>query len=284
MQKRAISLLVIIVICLPAFLTFAGEQENLSAFLIRRIPQRLSTAMSGTEFVRTILGLHGTAREQLIQRQLQEGNLPDFLKKLTPIRINHTSADGRTTLVTIFVMPDYLSIGSDRDFIRIPMGLHAAVAIANQFGFILPTAKIVNTIFSQAFCRLTPEPLRAGPQMRSTAYYLAHNQKIGNQCRALGYPLGELISGHKKDVVMTTRLAKRQGRVAIYGWHLPSGIPIQPLSTIHGANYADYSHGIRLISDMVLLNGEPCSIWRILEDPLLAGILNDEGPLAKTGS
>jgi hypothetical protein len=282
MQNKAIGLLVVIVLCLPAFLTFAAEQEDLAAFLTRKIPQRHSMAMTGTEFAQNILGLHGTQREQLILGQLKAGNLPDFLKILAPVHLAHRSADGRTTTVTIFAIPDYLAIGSDRDFIRIPMGLHAAAVIAEQFGFILPTARIVDAIFHRTLCRLRPEPMQAGPAMRSTAYYLRHNQKIGNQCLALGYPLGELISGHKKDVVMTNLLAKRQSRVAIYGWHLPSGIPIQPLSTIHGANYADYSHGIRLISNMALLNGELCSIWRILEDPMLAGILNDEGPMSRS--
>ena len=174
-------------------------------------------------------------------------------------------------------MPDYLSIGSNHDFIRIPMGLHAATAIADHFGFILPTRKIVDAIFSQSAFTLKPEPLPAGDQMRSTAYYLTHNKMIRDQRLAVGCPLGELISGHKKDVVMTNRLAAKQGKVAIYGWHRPSGVPIQPLSTVHGSHYADYSHGIRLISTTALLDGQPCSIWTILEDPMLAGVLSDEG-------
>ncbi len=63
-------------------------------------------------------------------------------------------------------------------------------------------------------------------------------------------------AGHKKDVVITNRLTREQGRIAIYGWHQPTGIPIQPLSTVHGAGYADYSHGIRLVSDVVLIDGK----------------------------
>jgi hypothetical protein len=113
--------------------------------------------------------------------------------------------------------------------------------------------------------------------MTSTAYYLTHNKMIRDQRLAVGCPLGELISGHKKDVVLTNRMAVRQGKVAIYGWHRPSGVPIQPLSTVHGANYADYSHGVRLVSSTALLNGRPCSIWTILEDPALADVLSDEG-------
>ncbi|HBZ55180.1 MAG TPA: hypothetical protein DEO88_07230, partial [Syntrophobacteraceae bacterium] len=60
--------------------------------------------------------------------------------------------------------------------------------------------------------------------------------------------------------------------IAIYGWHRGMGNPIQPLSTAHGVNYADYSHGVRLVSDIVLIDGKYESIYRILQDPLLAGV------------
>ena len=46
------------------------------------------------------------------------------------------------------------------------------------------------------------------------------------------------------------------GKIAIYGWHRLNGAPIQPLSTVHGACYADYSHGIRLVSETVLVDGK----------------------------
>jgi hypothetical protein len=51
------------------------------------------------------------------------------------------------------------------------------------------------------------------------------------------------------------------------------------LSTVHGANYADYSHGIRLISEWALVNGRLQSIRQLLQDPATAKILSDEGPI-----
>jgi hypothetical protein len=277
MNKKALCLVVILACSLPFLPVFGGSRDDMPASLIRNIPPRPAEGMSGSEFARSIDGLHGAEREQLIVEQLKAGNLPGFLRRLAPVHLSQTSGDGRAMTVTLFVMPDYLSIGSDQDFIRIPMGLHAATAIADHFGFILPTRKIVDAIFSQSAFTLKPEPLPAGAQMRSTAYYETHNRMIREQRLALGCPLGELLSGHKKDVVLTNRLAGRQGKVAIYGWHRPSGVPIQPLSTVHSSNYADYSHGIRLISTTALLNGQPCSIWTILEDPALADVLSDEG-------
>jgi hypothetical protein len=102
---------------------------------------------------------------------------------------------------------------------------------------------------------------------------------IEDQVHAIGARLGALISGDKKDVVMTNRLAMNVGRIAIYGWHRGPGQPIQPLSTVHGANYADYSHGIRLISEWALINGKLRSIRDFLQDPMTTRVFSDEGPI-----
>ena len=161
------------------------------------------------------------------------------------------------------------------------MGLYAALEVADRYGFILPTRRMVDAIFEQSVFRFVPRPMPAGPQMRSTAYYLQHNRTIKDQRTACGIPPGALVSGHKKDVVLTNELMRVGGRVAIYGWHRPSGVPIQPLTTVHRADYADYSHGIRLVGSTVLLNGQPRSVFDVLEDSKTAGVLSDEGPIRR---
>jgi hypothetical protein len=181
---------------------------------------------------------------------------------------------------TIFVMPDYLGIGADYDFIRIPMNYFTASAVARRFGFILPTRKMVDAIYHQSDYRLKPLPMQPGPWMRSTAYYQSHNAQIKRQRKARGIPLGALLAGHKKDLVLTNRLRRRKERIAIYGWHRLGGAPIQPLSTVHGARYADYSHGVRLISHQVVIAGKGDSIYDVLGDPNRASFVCDEGPIA----
>jgi hypothetical protein len=218
-------------------------------------------------------------REQAILTEISKGNLPEFLRKLVPVEVRCDSGAARNLEATIFVTPDYLAIGSDSDFLRIPMNLHTATTIAGRFGFVLPTRKMVDAIYLQSRYHLVPQPLPAGPQMRSTAYYWNHNELIKDQVHAIGARLGELVSGDKKDVVISNRLATHVGHIAIYGWHRGAGEPIQPLSTVHGANYADYSHGIRLISEWALINGKLQSVRAILRDPSTAGILSDEGPI-----
>jgi len=234
--------------------------------------------MTGTQFVDFISGMNESQREHVIHEQLIQGNFPEFLRKLKPVPIPDRTDKNKTHAI-IFVMPDYLAIGSDDDFIRIPMNYYTAAAVASRFGFILPTKKMVDAIYHYCGHHLRPLPMQPGPQMRSTAYYLCHNNRIKHQRTSLGIPLNALLAGHKKDLVLTNRLNRRKRRIAIYGWHRLSGVPIQPLSTVHGALYADYSHGVRLVSNRVIIDGKECSIYDILCNPDQAGFLCDEGPI-----
>jgi hypothetical protein len=279
MKTRALKLLLFLVLCLHSATAVGMDLAEVPGFLIRKILARPSSAMTGSEFARYVSPMGEVERERTILSQLVRGNLPDFLRKLVPVRFVHRFEDGKITTATIFVMPDYLSIGSDHDFLRMPMDLHTATEIAIRFGFILPTRKMVDAVFDQSAFHFSPEPMPAGPQMRSTPYYVKHHQKIEEQRSALRCPLDALISGHKKDVVLTGRLSQRIGKIAIYGWHRLSGIPIQPLSTVHDAGYEDYSHGIRLVSDTVLIDGQSRSAYGVLKDPRLAKVLNDEGAI-----
>jgi hypothetical protein len=236
-------------------------------------------SLTGSQFVDYVAGMDARQREQAILKELLNGNLPSFLRNLIPVALSYRSPGGKTVTATVFVMPEYLSIGSDKDYLRIPMNLYTAAAVASHMGFILPTRKMVNAIYQQSAFHFSPEPMAAGPQMRSTEYYQTHNRKIEEQSRALGVTPGALVSGHKKDVVMTNLLTSNPGRIAIYGWHRLNGAPIQPLSTVHGACYADYSHGIRLVSETVQVDGQSRSVYDVLPDPVLSGVLSDEGPI-----
>lgn len=281
LKVRSFLVLLALIYAAPCFLTAQRLDADATRVqnLTEAIPPRPTSARTGSEFAAAILGMDRDQREQSIKDELLRGNLPDFLRKLVPVRLSYEVSGGRFLVATIFAAPDYLAIGSNEDFLRIPMNFFTAETVAKQFGFILPTKKIVDAIYSQAAYHLAPQPMKACPEMRSTEYYRAHNLMVEQQFHALGIPLGELISGDKKDLVVTNLLSSNPGKIAIYGWHRSDGKPIQPLSTVHGAFYADYSHGTRLISDTVLIDGKWWSIYNVLRDPLLAKILSYEGPI-----
>ena len=281
-MHRTIVQLLMLAIMWPKCVATYGQTITPSrlATLTKRIPARPTHALTGSQFAEYVSKMDAQQREQAILTEILRGNLPDFLRKLVPVELNHSDQD-KTLRATIFVMPDYLAVGSDKDFLRIPMNLYTATAIVARFGFVLPTRKIVDAIYKQSSYHFNPQPMPAGPQMRSTEYYRVHNQMIDEQSRARNIPVGELVSGDKKDVVITNLLARKPDRIAIYGWHRPTGHPIQPLSIWHGARYADYSHGIRLVSDIAILNGEIRSVYEILHDYSLAKVLSDEGPIGR---
>lgn len=272
MKNRKLTWLFILSILVPVM--SQAQTKHLDA-----VPLRSTNAITGTTFANQTVNLSGRQRQNKAIVELKKGNIPNFLRTFQPVRLTYKPANGDTLVAIIYVAPDYLAIGSDDDFLRMPLTYPSATAIANSFGCVLPTRKMVDAIYEQATCHLTPEPLPPGPKMRSSEYYLKHRSKIKTQYQKGNNKLGELTAGHKKDVVITNRLNKKPGRIAIYGWQRPNGKPIQPLSTIHDARYADYSHGIRLIHQTVYLNGEPRLIFDVLKDPKIALVLTYEGQI-----
>jgi len=246
---------------------------------VSRIPARPAAAETATEFLHDIAADDDDLREAAIGAQILAGNVPQFLRRLVPVQMHANAPEGAN--VVVCALPDYLAIGSDPDFLRVPMRLATALTVADAYGFVIPTPKIVDAIAAQSSAHLAPQPLPAGPEMRSTAYYRAHNDLIEAQRLTLGVSLGALTTGDKKDLVITNRLRSKPSSVAIYGWHRLDGTPIQPLSTLHGERYADYSHGVRLIGSLAYVDGEPRSLVDLLEDPDWAPAFSDEGPMPR---
>lgn len=271
---------VLLLTLMPMAFPSSGAAEDLGPphlVSAETIPVRPPGAPTGSEFARSTIGWQGKKRQAAAVDELLRGNVPDFLRTLKPVRLSHTGEDGVVVEALVWVSPDYLAIGSDDDFLYMPLTLPSAATVANAWGFVLPTRKMVDAIYAQSEFYLAPVPMEPGPKMRSSVYYLRHQQLIDAQREEI--PLGALLSGHKKDVVLTNRLAAKLGRIAIYGWHRKDGKPIQPLSTVHGQRYADYSHGIRLVWNRVWIDGKLRSIYDVLKTPLLAPALTYEGAI-----
>lgn len=254
-----------------------SEHPAPTPYVLSSIPPRPADALGGAAFVDQLRNLPPPARQRALRREITRGNVPRFLRRLQPVTLTGRSRLTRIRTATVWVMPDYLAVGSDADFVRVPLDFYTATALAEEFGLVLPTRKIVNAVYRQADVRLSPIPMEPGPRMRSPTYVLAHNRQI--ELARSGRRVGTLTAGHKKDLVLTGRLTRRPPRVAIYGWHRREGKPIQPLSTVHGATYADYSHGVRLVASSILVDGELHDMFAVLDDRRLAPLVSDEGPI-----
>lgn len=242
------------------------------------IPARDPGSVSGSAFIEANLDLAGATRETNILSEFLHGNIPDFLRNFVPVTVSN-GANSITYLVT----SDVLSIGNDNDYVRMPMNPHTAQTIADKYDCTLPTRKMVNDIWHQSINKLTPLPW--GPpydgDMVKTHRVGTHNSRI--QAQLAGMDPHALTSGHKKDVVLTNKLSPRNPnrRVAIYGWIQLNGQPIQGLNpSSHEDTYEDYSHGIRMIANDVMVNGNPMRIQDVFKNPTLATLISDEGVLS----
>ncbi|NUP06091.1 MAG: hypothetical protein HOW73_08535 [Polyangiaceae bacterium] len=242
------------------------------------LPPRPAGAETGSKFLERVEGLGRAATDEAIFEAISKGNVPEYERAWVPIEIG----DGEGPRAKLNVSCDYLAIGSDDDFIRIPMTPCAAQRIADLVGAVLPTVKLVNIIYEHASAKLPPSYIEGGPTEGTVEDYAVHHEKLERRRRAAGFPLGVLTAGHKKDIVLSTRLEEKADCVAIYGWHKRDGDVIQPLSIVHSRRYADYSHGVRLVGGEMVLDGKPRRVVDVLADPALADVISDEGPLPMT--
>lgn len=237
------------------------------------LPPRPADAPSGSTFASNIATLDVAAREAAVLTEVQRGNLPAFWRRFVEVRVPSAS---------FWVAPDYLAIGSDDDYLLMPLTPATAQRIADLLDCVLPTKKMVDAIYQTASLKLEPLPIPPSKEMTTAPVFAQHNATVRTQRAAAvaAHPLGALVAGHKKDIVLTPRLATAPGKVAIYGWHRADGRPIQPLYLGHTSAWVDYSHGVRLVRRAMTVGDTPTTVEAVLADPQRCALLSDEGPIA----
>ncbi|MBA4198853.1 MAG: hypothetical protein C0459_15000 [Chitinophaga sp.] len=236
-------------------------------------PPNKEQLITGNQFYKTVADWKWKERDSLAVKEILSGNIPSFLKKFVRINVScFDSINNKTIYAYYYVAPDYLSIGNDNDWARIPLTPMAAQKIADTFHCFLPTKKMVNDIYKQSIIKLEPVPMYAFRDSSVTMWQ--HHLIIEGQRKLKP----GLIAGIKKDVVLSEAVAKssKPDREAIYGWHKLDEKPIQPLYTGHINWWVDYSHGIRLVYEKVWVNGKPMLYTDVLSNPILKRLLCDE--------
>lgn len=236
----------------------------INQLLDNKLPK--SNNIDCADFITANQNINAYKREDNIYSSLVNGGMPEFLRFFKPIEIKKDN----TTFV-YFVSSDYLAIGNNDLYMRIPMLPKTAQKICDEFDCSLPTPKMVKQIWEQSVNKLMPTSMPSY-DMASTQKYKDHSKTIDQQLKNLDK--FELTSGHKKDIVLTNQLRNPNNRIAIYGWFYPNGQFIQGLNaTSHDVNYVDYSHGVRLVSNTCYLNGEEVRLQDIFKDP--GNLIND---------
>ena len=154
--------------------------------------------------------------------------------------------------LSFFVGPHNVTVFVASDYVKDKNGYYVDFSdmdVTNNFkgkAFTYPTVRVVDEVWKQATCKLSPQPFDPGDKKSVQKSSEAIFQSISKNCKDL-----TLVAGHKKDVVMPVRKLK----TAIYGWHKSNGKPIQPRSEVHDGWYSDYSQGFRPMLTTVIING-----------------------------
>ncbi len=168
---------------------------------------------TGSAFYKTVADWKWRERDSLAKQEILSGNMPSFLGKFVRINVSTTGADGKLIKAHYYVSPDYLSLGTEDDWARIPLTPMAAQVIADSFHCFLPTRKMVDDIYRQAKVKLEPVPMYAFRDSSVTMWQ--HHLIIEGQRKGRK----GLITGIKKDVVLSGKVSRdpKPDKEAIYG-------------------------------------------------------------------
>ncbi len=246
------------------------------------LPPRPGGAPGGTAIAAAVANLDLEARERVVYAAIASGNVPSWLREMVRVDMTRTVA-GSDVTVTFWAAPDYLAVGSDTDWFLMPLSPQTAQRLADLTHTSLPTPPMVDAIWRQAAVRPGPDSIAPSAAMVTVPVFAEHMATVLKRRTGSAAPLGALVAGHKKDVVLSHLLDSLPNRVAIYGWHLPTGVPVQPLWVGHTQDHVDYSHGIRLVARRVWVDGVEHDLLDLLRDPVLSAALSDEGPINHPG-
>jgi Immunoglobulin domain len=278
-------------LCCVVLLIWLAGFIRLSSGQTLNLPPRPANALGGQDFVNVISPMAAppdAQRENWIYAQVASGDIPNWMRNLMQVTTNAVINSANHT-VSYYFAPDYLAIGSDTDYFLTPMTPMLAQRISVLLNCTLPTRRMVDQIFPVAPVKMEPTPIpynNSNPPI-TVAWFDIYNTMVWTQRVTFtnAHPLGAAVVGDKKDVVISTLIYNDlttgvPNPVVIYGWPYPSGSVIQPLYNGHSEYYMDYSHGIRMVQQSILVDGAPNTVSNVLTSPDLAALLSDETTFA----
>lgn len=109
-------------------------------------------SLGGHEFVESLKGLSYKEKSKRILEAVKAKKFPEYLQpeNFKTIEITETGPDGKVHTAKLKVMPDYFSIGTEKDHVRLPLDRHTAFAVADELDCVAPTPKLVEEIEKKA--------------------------------------------------------------------------------------------------------------------------------------
>jgi hypothetical protein len=197
-----------------------------------KIPERPANAKTGTELFRE-WGLNrdmNTFQPELTQRiiaEIEKGNVPDFCRNMSTVNMGNP----KSTLLSFDTSNGYVAVGDNIDYIPVPLSGPMAKAIADHFGWVLPTADMAQARDAQAKVKLTVGGEHDISRMADLEWARRHNEKAktGLQEWLAEYnkthtpPMTDadlsrqLTAGQKKNIFIGVGATRENGGIGIGG-------------------------------------------------------------------
>ena len=248
------------------------------------LPPRKRNAPTGSQFMARVGKIYGSDYEKKVVLEILSGNVPDFMSPENWREITMKGkVDGMEVEIRLKVCPDYLAIGSNEDYVRVPLSPVTLQRLADALGWALPTVKVVDEIYriagrENSLVRLIDgqmvsqdlkkkvRPPRSNkdvllaniwnsPRYRSyisrfmtTSEFALRQSKMADREKK-GMPKHALVCGNKKDVVVHKVPDEQR-----YKRRLIQYRPFHPQGLDYGAHpqtHIDYSLGARFVHQNV---------------------------------
>jgi len=271
--------------------------------------------MKGSEFVATVKNVRGPQLSRMALQAMFDEETPNFLDDRREC-FTEAIIDGGYYRCDYEVMPNYLAIGTDDDFVTWPLSIvdlqeycdHAPIAWTGAGGgtvneWFIPPKKIVFTTWVFSDCKIVPQAFGAMATMTWPETILAEQERINGAMERNGCLLRAFVRA--KKAYITAPNVKMEGgpngngTLHFTGWY--SFDPIIPeertVGTLdgklvyavqagdeiggkigHEPEYFDYSHGCDLVYHEVLINGERFTFDEVCSHPKLCVLVSDQGP------
>ncbi len=248
--------------------------------------------ITGTAYMEQCKEIEG-ACDDVVLDAVSKYNMPSSWNDW--VEIEAESKDGDHT-VKFFVSPHALRIGTDKDWVEIPVTGNAAEAITEITHTTLVRLSVIELLHKKAkeedhhmkfYDRL--DDYRIGHEKYPKTYPLSQGKLLALSNTARNNELSriqrnhktyeivnelrhewlsdnhiknsDLISGYFKNIIDPTQKAKN--KLYLYGGFFynsykgrKNGLFHTGLGTVHPENYEDYSHGVRLMLRYVLIDGD----------------------------
>jgi hypothetical protein len=248
------------------------------------------------EYAKVDAGDEG-ARHRVVLEQIARRNMPDTWDDWVTVTV--TGKKG--TIVEFDVSPHGLRIGTNEDWVEVPMdGPHFAAA-AEILELSLATAWMVRQIHfraktqgglvhyfaaaeiaqSMGYVQWQPNA-PDGQTMKSPEFFAERSRLIREWLATHQIEDNVLISGYFKTIVPPIDgLTRRQG-LEMLGGYSDEGEQVQPLSGgFHTKTFFDYSHNVRLAKNVVRVNGQTLTLaqfWDSVKHALEFGFRRSSVP------